>query len=190
MPLNKYTWSEKYGWIEDKYGISWQLTLGKVSDLGQKITPALMFIGEQFVRAEEAINFYSGIFPDSSTNLMSRYDANDELQAGKINHTQFTLAGQKYVAMDSGMRHEFNFNEGISFVVTCDNQEEIDHYWNALTKDGQERMCGWLIDKFGLSWQIVPSILSKLMQDSAKAQKVQEVFLKMRKFDISVLENV
>lgn len=187
MPLNKYPWSEKYGWVQDRYGVSWQLTLGNLAEMGQKFTPALMFTGPQFGNAEPAINRYIEIFNDSTIHFISRYVDTDPQQGGKIQHSQFSLEGRKFIAMDSGLFHDFSFTEGLSLVVECESQEEIDHYWNKLTDGGEESQCGWLKDAYGLSWQIVPSILGKLLQDAERAPKVTEAFLKMKKFDIATL---
>lgn len=187
MPLDKYDWSEKYGWIQDRYGVSWQVTLGKISDLGQKFTPALMFAGDQFGRAEEAINYYIRVFKDSTIHLIHRYPQSDEKQKGRIAYSQFSLLGQQFIAMDSALSPDLSFTEGLSLVVECDTQVEIDYYWYKLSQGGEEGQCGWLKDKFGFSWQIVPAVLSELMTDASRAPRVTEAFLKMKKFDIEAL---
>lgn len=190
MELDKYNWSERYGWVQDRFGVNWQLSYGKLKDVGQKFTPTLMFVGKQHGRAEEAINFYTSVFDNSSTVGVLRYTAEDNDVAGTIKHAQFKLNGNVFMAMDSGHDHQFQFNEGISLVVNCETQQEIDYYWNKLTSEGgQESMCGWLKDKFGVSWQIVPAILGKLMSDPLKAPRVVEAFMKMKKFDIEKLVN-
>ncbi|GAB3229150.1 VOC family protein [Algoriphagus aestuariicola] len=189
MPLDSYPWSKKYGWVQDKFGVSWQLESNVPEGIRQRYVPALMFTGEQFGRAEEALAFYTSTFPDSSTRFISRYgnDAGD--QEGKINHAQFLLNGQLFAAMDSSFSHQFGFTEGMSLVIPCDSQEEIDFFWKKLTEDGEESMCGWVKDKFGVSWQIVPTVLPDLISDPEKGQRVVEAFLKMKKFDIKALEN-
>lgn len=190
MPLNKYPWSEKYGWLNDQYGISWQLTLGNEAELGQKITPLLMFTQTKAGKAEQAIQYYSGIFEDSSVKMIARYEPGEPDITGTIKHAQFKLGGQLFMAMDSSMAHAFSFNEGISFVITCDNQEEIDHYWDKLTEGGEESMCGWLKDRFGVSWQIVPAILGELMTgEPQKANRSMQALLQMKKLDIEKLQN-
>ena len=147
-----------------------------------------MFTHDQFGKAEEAIHFYTGLFPNSSTTGILKYSKEDEDEEGKVKHAQFSIDGFVMMAMDSSFDHPFRFSEGISIAVDCDTQEEIDHYWDKMTADGgEESMCGWLKDKFGVSWQIVPAILPKLMADPEKSQKVIEAFMKMRKFDIDVL---
>ena len=187
MPLDKYEWSEKYGWVQDKFGISWQLAYGLMEEVGQKFSPTLMFTNQQAGKAEQAINFYTSIFEDSSVVGINKYGANDNDVAGTIKHARFKLGQHVFMAMDSSMPHPFSFTEGISFVVECETQEEIDYYWDKLTEGGQESMCGWLKDKFGVSWQIVPAILGKLMSDPEKAPRVIQAFLQMKKFDIEKL---
>jgi predicted 3-demethylubiquinone-9 3-methyltransferase (glyoxalase superfamily) len=188
MPLNKYDWSEKYGWVNDRYGVSWQLTIGRVDDMGQKITAALMFTGDEFGKAEEAVQFYSSVFKPSTSHFLFRYPETDPLQKGKVAHGQFSLLDQKFIVLDSGMDHNFNFTEGLSLVVDCDSQKEIDHYWDGLSKGGEESMCGWLKDPFGVSWQIVPSVLPELMRDPENGPKVMQAIMKMKKLDIQKLE--
>lgn len=188
MPLDKYKWSEKYGWINDKYGISWQFWLGKIEEVGQRITPSLLFTGSQYGRAEEAIKHYSAIFKNPQLEDILRYGNNETPeQVGKVKHAQIALNGQKFMFMDSAQPHKFTFSEGVSFTIHCKTQDEIDYYWEKLTESGEESMCGWLKDKFGVSWQVIPTILSKLMSDPAKAGKAAQAFMQMRKFDIEKL---
>ena len=188
MPLDKYPWGEKYGWINDKHGISWQFSLGKLSDVGQKITPCLLFTGKQYGRAEEALNHYSSIFKNSKVDGILRYGKNESPdEEGKVKHAQFGLNGQKFMVMDSAQPHNFTFSEGVSLTIHCQTQEEIDYYWGKLTESGEESMCGWLKDKFGVSWQVIPTILNKIMSDPAKAGKAAQAFMSMRKFNIEQL---
>ena len=188
MPLDKYPWGEKYGWINDKYGISWQFSLGKLSDVGQKITPCLLFTGKQYGRAEEALNHYSSIFKNSKVDGILRYGKNESPdEEGKVKHAQFGLNGQKFMVMDNAQPHNFTFSEGVSLTIHCQTQEEIDYYWGKLTESGEESMCGWLKDKFGVSWQVIPTILNKIMSDPAKAGKAAQAFMSMRKFNIEQL---
>ena len=185
MALDKYPWGEKYGWVNDKYGISWQLSLGNINDVGQKITTCLLFTGKQYGRAEEAINHYSSIFKKSKLDGILRY-GNNELPdiEGKVKHAQMGLDGYKIMLMESAGQHNFTFTEGVSLTIHCETQEEIDYYWERLTESGAESMCGWLKDKFGVSWQIVPTILNKIMSDPAKAGKAAQAFMAMRKLNI------
>lgn len=189
MPLDKYGWSDWYGWVQDKYGVSWQLFLGTKPDLKQRINPTLMFTGKQHGNAEKALNYYTSIFDNSNIQGILRYDADENEVEGTVKHSQFTLNGYTMMAMDSSIDHNFQFSEGLSLVVTCDTQEEIDYYWDNLKKGGTEDQCGWLKDQFGVSWQIVPKILGELMQDQEKATRVVAEFMKMKKFDIEKLKN-
>ena len=189
MPLDSYDWSPKYGWAEDKYGVSWQLTLGKREDMGQKFTPNFMFTKEYFGKAEAAIEHYTSIFPKSATHGSFRYPEGDPVQGGKMAHAQFDLLGSRFIAMDSGMEHTFTFTEGVSLVIDCDTQEQIDYFWEKLTEGGEESRCGWLKDKFGISWQVIPSMLGALMSDPERAPRVGEALLKMVKLDIDALVN-
>jgi predicted 3-demethylubiquinone-9 3-methyltransferase (glyoxalase superfamily) len=189
MPYGKYDWSEKYGWLNDRYGVNWQLSMGKIKTIGQKFTPVMMFTGEQNGRAEEAINFYISVFKNSSVRSILRYSKGENEVEGAVQHAQFYLGKHLFMAMDSSLHHNFNFNKAVSFVVDCDSQKEIDYYWDNLTRGGHEDQCGWLTDQFGISWQIVPSILGELMSDIKRSEKVTKAFLQMRKFEIAKLIN-
>lgn len=189
MPLDAYPWSERYGWVQDKFGVSWQLALGKLEEVGQKFTPSLLFTGQQAGKAEEAIHFYTSLFDSTSIVGILRYNAQDQDVEGTVKHAQFKLGQQVFMAMDSSFPHAFGFNEGISLVIPCDTQEEIDHYWNKLTEGGQEGQCGWLKDRYGVSWQVVPAILGQLMSDPEKAPRVSRAFMQMKKLDLQQLIN-
>ena len=192
MELGAYPFSERYGWTGDKYGLSWQIMAMGDRPIKQKIIPTLMYVGEQAGKAEEAIKLYTSVFEASSIGGVDRYGKGEEPdKEGTIRHAGFTLEGQEFAAMDSAHDHKFTFNEAVSFLRTCETQEEIDRFWAKLTADGgQESMCGWLKDKFGVSWQIAPSILEKMLRDPdiRKVERVTEAFLKMKKFDIAELE--
>ena len=185
MPLDKYPWSEKYGWVSDRFGISWQIALGNISDVGQKITPCLMFTGNQYGKADEAIAHYSSIFKNVKVDGILRYGANESPdQEGKVKHAQLALNDHKFMIMESAAQHNFSFTEGVSLTVYCETQKEIDYYWEKLTESGKESMCGWLKDKFGVSWQIIPTVLGKIMSEPAKAGKAAQAFMAMRKLNI------
>jgi predicted 3-demethylubiquinone-9 3-methyltransferase (glyoxalase superfamily) len=186
MPLSHYPWSEKYGFIQDKYNVSWQLSLAK-PDEEPTVFPSLMFTGAQNGQAEKAINFYTSLFKNSDTEIIAKYEAGEQDVEGNLKYGQFKLDGQRFSAMDSSIAHPFTFNEGVSLVVNCDTQEEIDFYWLNLSNGGKESMCGWCQDSFGVWWQIVPSILGSLMTDPAKAGKVGAALMKMNKLDIAGL---
>jgi predicted 3-demethylubiquinone-9 3-methyltransferase (glyoxalase superfamily) len=191
MPLDSYPFSERYGWTEDRYGLSWQVMYAGDEAIQQRITPTLMFVGEVCGRAEEAIDLYTSVFPYSKVGHVLRYAKGEEPdQEGTIKHAGFTLAGQEFAAMDSARDHDFGFNEAISFMVSCDTQEEIDYYWDSLSTVPEAEQCGWLKDKYGVSWQIVPSVLGELMTGGTEEQtaRVIEAFLQMKKFDIAELK--
>ena len=190
MPLDAYTFSEKYGWLEDKYGLSWQLMYRKDRGIRQKITPTLMFTGGNNGKTEEAMRYYASIFNDSKVGEISRYGPGWEPNSPEaINHGEFTLDGNDYIAMDSAYEHGFTFNEALSLMVYCDTQEEIDHFWNLLSAVPDAEQCGWLKDKYGVSWQIVPTVMDEMMgdKDPARSARVTEAFLKMKKLDIAEL---
>ena len=187
MPLDKYPWSERYGWCTDKYGVNWQLMTS--SNMGEdRIFPALMFTGENSGKAGEAIRFYTSLFPGSSVKTLHRYLPGEGDVEGYIKHGQFYLGEKLFVAMDSSGPHAFRFSEGVSFVVECETQEELDHYWNSLTKDGSESRCGWCKDKFGVSWQVIPAALGTWMNDPERTSRVVPVLLQMNKLDIAILK--
>ncbi|WP_276360346.1 VOC family protein [Daejeonella sp. H1SJ63] len=188
IPIGKYDWSERYGWLQDRFGLTWQISLISDAPVKQKIRSSMLFTGDKFGMAESVINFYTSVFDHSSTELLMHYPEGSE-NAGKVLYSEFKLDHQNMIAMDGPGVHDYTFNEGVSFVVECESQKEIDYYWNRLTEGGQESMCGWLKDKFGVSWQIVPAVLGKLMSDPLKAPNVIQAFLKMKKFDIETLLN-
>jgi predicted 3-demethylubiquinone-9 3-methyltransferase (glyoxalase superfamily) len=151
--------------------------------LTQKVTPFLWFDAD----AEEAVKFYTSVFPNSRILSTSRYPEGSRGPAGTVMTIDFELAGQRLTALNGGPH--FKFNEAISFVVSCDTQAEIDAYWDRLTSNGGRAVqCGWLTDRFGLSWQIVPSILMELVKDPAKGPRVMAALMKMMKLDIAGLK--
>ncbi len=190
MPLQRYDWSEKYGWLNDKYGLSWQVALGTQGEEVQTITPFLMFVGEQHGRAEEALRFYTSVFGDSSITGIMRYGPKESEPEGAVKHAHFSLQGQTFTVMDSALAHDFTFIEAISFIVNCVSQKEVDDFWNKLSAVPEAEQCGWLKDKFGVSWQIVPTALPELLSDPdpAKSQRVMQAMLEMKKIDIAALE--
>lgn len=188
MPLQPYPFSSKFGWLEDKYGLSWQLYMGTGD---QKITPFLMFVGPQHGKAEEAINFYKSLFKKASVAHILHYDAGENGQPGTVKHALFQLLGCPFMAMDSNLEHNFSFTNAISFYVECESQEEIDDLWRALSAVPEAEQCGWLQDKYGISWQIIPAVLPELMRDPdpEKASRVMQAILQMKKIDIAALQH-
>ncbi|ULQ57688.1 VOC family protein [Flavihumibacter rivuli] len=191
MPLNKYDWSPRYGWLQDKFGLSWQLMLGDPAQVGQKIVPCMLFVGNQYGNGEAAIRLYTGIFPGSSVSSLFHYGPQHAQMEGKLMHGQFRLGDTVMKAMDGFGDHQFGFNEAFSFFIHCKDQEEVDYFWGKLLEGGgMEQQCGWLKDKFGVSWQVVPERFAELMggPDRAKADRVMKALMGMKKINLQVLE--
>lgn len=199
MPLGSYPFSERYGWLEDRYGLSWQVILADGREMKQRITPAFMFVGGVCGKAEVAINFYAEVFKNSpagaegstNANVLARYGKGEEPdKEGTVRYASFALLGQEFVAMDSAREHKFAFNEAVSFMVPCDTQREIDYFWEKLSANPNAGQCGWLKDKYGLSWQITPTGLNEMLggSDKERTARVTQAFLKMTKFDIDALK--
>jgi predicted 3-demethylubiquinone-9 3-methyltransferase (glyoxalase superfamily) len=194
MDIGSYPFAEKYGWVQDKYGVSWQLMYSSTMKAPQKITPTLMFAGDICGRAEEAVNFYTSVFHNSTIDYISKYgeDGDDEQieTNGVIKHAGITIEHFHMALMDSGKKSPLTFQQAVSFVVNCADQTEVDYYWEKLTAGGTEIQCGWLNDKFGIPWQVVPTAMEKMLSEGTAEQKarVTEAFMKMKKFDIKLLE--
>jgi predicted 3-demethylubiquinone-9 3-methyltransferase (glyoxalase superfamily) len=186
MALGAYPFSERYGWLIDRFGVSWQLFLG---DRPQKIAPALMFVGEKQGRAEEAMNFYISRFANSGITMIARYEPGEQGPEGGVKHGTFTLDGNEFVAFDSHVQSDYRITPAVSFVVNCRTQEEVDAFWAGLSAGGQPGQCGWLTDRYGVSWQIVPAVLGRMMQDEdpEKSERVMKALLKMNKIDMETL---
>jgi len=185
MDLGAYPFAEKYGWITDRFGLNWQLMVG---ELPQKAYPSLMFTGDNCGRAEEALGLYASIFKDGKAGTLSRYGANAAPDAeGSLNYAELYAGGTWLSMMDSARPYDFSFDEGVSLYVTCEDQAEIDYYWQRLSEGGKEGNCGWLEDRYGVRWQIVPRVLGELLADPARAPRVVEAFMKMGKFEVEAL---
>ncbi|WP_138858580.1 VOC family protein [Exiguobacterium mexicanum] len=194
MPLDTYDFSERYGWLKDKHGVSWQIMHSGGMDI-QTVTPCFLFVGDVFGRAEAAMNDWISIFPDSYVleDHLIRYEATDgpELE-GKLNYARFVLSGREFVTMDSAENHQFAFNEMQSLIAFCETQAEIDDYWAKLSVVPEAEQCGWLQDRYGVSWQIVPWEMEEMLTTGTKEQlaRVTEAFLPMKKIDVKALRNV
>ncbi|HWU24276.1 MAG TPA: VOC family protein [Candidatus Paceibacterota bacterium] len=189
MPLQEYSFSKWYGWIQDRYGVSWQLMLTNPEGEPRPfITPAMMFTGANAGRAEEALNFYTSIFEDGKLGTLARYPAGPD--EGKLMYSDFYIHNSWLAAMDSSLDHKFNFNEAVSLLVSCDSQEEIDEYWSKLSAVPEAEQCGWLKDKFGVSWQISPVLMEKMMSEGTPEQvsRVTQAFMQMKKFNLAELQ--
>jgi predicted 3-demethylubiquinone-9 3-methyltransferase (glyoxalase superfamily) len=192
MPLDKYPFSERYGWIADKYGVSWQLILtDPEGDPRPPIVPSLLFVNEVAGQAEAAMNFYLSVFKSSKQGLMARYPQGMEPdKEGTLMFADFMLENQWFAAMDSAHEHQFNFNEAISLMIYCDTQAEIDDYWQQLSAVPEAEQCGWLKDRYGVSWLIVPTVMDEMMAKGTAKQidRLTQAFLPMKKLVIAELE--
>ncbi len=188
MPLDKYPFSERFGWLNDKFGVSWRVNLAV--DSLQKITASLMFCGANEGRAEEAMKLYTSIFKNSKIVQTHRFEEGQGGTVGHVKHGVFDLDGEQFIAFDAPGNHAFNFNEGVSFIVNCKTQEEINDFWSKLTEGGRPSQCGWLSDKFGVSWQIVPTVLVDMLQEKepARYENVMNALMQMTKLDIDALK--
>ena len=189
MELDSYPWSESYAWVEDQYGISWQIYYTK--EYKQKFSPVMMFTGQNNGKCKEALNYYTTVFPNSNIESVMEYEEGQGDTAGNVAHSQFNINDYLMMAMDSSHGHKVNFTEGTSMTIMTKDQEETDYYWNEFTKEGQESMCGWLKDKYGFSWQIVPNRLIELTNthEVEKAQKAFGAMMKMKKIIIKDIED-
>ena len=189
MPAGSYPWSERYAWVTDRFGVSWQVITAREWPNGATIVPCLMFADAQHGRAEEAISQYTTVFPRSRVEELHRYTA-ERGPEGKIVHGRFWLAGQPLIAMDSHEARGATFNEGLSFQVMCKDQTTLDRYWAALSEGGEPGPCGWLKDRFGLSWQVVPKSMGAWMThpDPKARDRAFQAMLGMKKLDIAKLD--
>lgn len=192
MPIQEYPFSKRYGWLEDKYGLSWQLILTDPDgEQRPDILPSLLFVEEMYGKAEEAINFYLSVFKESKKGLIATYPAATEPnKEGALMFGDFKLLDRWFAAMDGALEHKFAFNEAVSFIVNCDTQEEIDYYWEKLSAVPESEQCGWLKDKFGVSWQVSPAEMETMMatKDREKLDRITQSFLKMKKIDLAEIK--
>lgn len=192
MPLGEYPFSERYGWVQDQFGVSWQLILtDPAGEPRPFIIPSLMFAGEQTNRAEEATEFYRQAFKSSRLGTMARYpEPTGPANAGSLMFADFMLENQWFAAMDSGAEQGLTFNEAVSLLVNCDDQEEIDYFWERLSADPESEQCGWLKDKFGVSWQISSAVVNDMLANGTPEQidRITQAFMPMKKLDIARLE--
>lgn len=192
MPLDAYPFNPRFGWVQDRFGVSWQLALSETNAAGQpSITPSLLFVGANCGKAEDAISFYTSVFSKSAVGHVMRYGPDQAPdREGTVMHADFMLAGQPFTIGESAWPHEFAFNEAISFIVTCDSQAEIDACWERLSAVPEAEQCGWLKDRYGLSWQIVPAAMGEMMSNGSPEQiaRVTQAFLPMKKLDLAILQ--
>ncbi|MEZ5962277.1 MAG: VOC family protein [Planctomycetota bacterium] len=189
MPLGTYPWSERYGWVQDRFGVSWQVMKRPPGAAGATIVPCLLFVGARFGQAAAALQAYAGIFPGGHVERLEHY-ARGEGPTDMVKHGRVTLAGQALIASDGPGEHAFSFNEAVSLQVQCDEQAEIDRYWAALAAGGEPGPCGWLKDRFGVSWQVAPRGLGTWLgsDDEAARDRTFAAMLAMGKLDVAALQ--
>ena len=189
MPLGEYPWSARYAWIEDRFGVSWQI-MARPEAREPAIVPCLMYAGEHHGGAREAIDAYVGAIPNSRVLEVETFAEGEGGEAGTVKQGRFELAGHTMVAMDGGTGHAFGFDEGASLQVLCSAQAEVDRVWSALAVGGEEGPCGWVRDRFGLWWQVVPEAMATWMSsdDAAARDRVFRAMLSMGKLDVDALE--
>jgi predicted 3-demethylubiquinone-9 3-methyltransferase (glyoxalase superfamily) len=192
MPLDSYPFSKRYGWVEDKYGVSWQLIL--TDPTGEErpvIVPSLLFTEPMAGKANEAIDFYCDVFKDSKRgNTAPRPEDMGPDKAGTLMYADYYLDQTWLAAMDSAHPHGFSFNDAVSLLIPCETQEEIDYYWSALSADGEAGQCGWLKDKYGVSWQVASTVMFDALKNGTPEQiaRVTQVFMTMKKVHIATLQ--
>ena len=187
MPLGAYPFSERFGWVADRYGLSWQINLGPRR---QKVMPALMFTGKQAGRAEEAMRLYSSLFDGSDIAHVEHFGPGDEGNIpGSVKFAVFHLGGRDFAAMDSAFDHGFTFNEAISLMIPCESQQDVDTLWAQLSKDPDAEQCGWCKDSFGVSWQVTPAEMLEMLSspDRAGVKRVMDAFMPMHKLELEPL---
>ena len=191
MELGQYPWSERYGWFSDRYGVSWQVAIDPEADA--RIVPSMLFVGELCGQAEQAMRFYTSVFRDAEIGEIFRYGPGQEPEKeGTVMYGPFRVEGQSFVAMDSTADHRFGFTEGVSLVVDARTQDEIEYYWSKLSAVAESGQCGWLKDRFGVSWQVFPvTEMNELLssRDGDAASRVMEALLAMKKIDLAKLRD-
>ena len=191
MPLGTYPFSQRYAWISDRFGLNWQIMLVENINEHKKIRPSLLFGLEVCGKAREAMDYYISVFSVTKVGYVNHYlegEAND-LRA-KINYGELDIFDLEMVMMDHGYGGDATFNEAISFIIHCEDQKEIDYYWEKLSFVPEAEACGWVKDQFGISWQIIPKMMEELLSNGTEEEleRITEAFLKMKKFDIVALE--
>ncbi len=186
MPLDTYPFSEKFAWISDKFGVSWQISVGKKPKL---ISNSIMLVGDKVGKAEEAINYYVSVFKNSSVEMISHYEEGEGDEVGRVMYSAFTLGGEQFTLMESGMGHTFEVGSAISFYVACADQAEVDYFWEKLSHTPEAEQCGWVKDRYGISWQIVPKALEETVggKDPEGSKRALDAMMQMKKLDVQKL---
>jgi predicted 3-demethylubiquinone-9 3-methyltransferase (glyoxalase superfamily) len=191
MELGEYPWSARYAWVQDRFGVSWQVMTAEEAREGAVVVPCLMFTGDVHGRAEEALRLYVDAFPGGTIEALERYTA-EEGPEGTIKHGRASLGSQRLVTMDSHLEHGARFSEAVSLQVLCRDQDEVDYFWAKLSDGGEEGPCGWLKDRFGVSWQVVPTSFIEMVKSGEAGgpgyERAFQAMLAMKKLDIAALE--
>ena len=191
MELGTYPFNERFGWLNDKYGLSWQL-MYVTEPTEQKIYPSLLFVGDQYRKVDEALAFYADVFANTAVGEVYRYGTNEGGEDPEaVMFSSIRLEGTSFLLSESSLEHNFSFNESISFIVYCEDQAEIDYYWEKMSAVPEAEQCGWLKDQFGVSWQITPREMDEMMKSDDEAAKARAVasFLPMKKLDIQAIRD-
>lgn len=177
MPLGEYPFSPHYGWVQDRYGVSWQLMLTDPTGGPRPfVITQIMFSGDAQDKAREAVDFYLSLFDDGAVGTVIGYpEASGTAAAGSVMIGDFRIGEQWFSFMDSNVRHEFGFTPGVSLEIRCADQAEIDHFWNALSAVPEAEQCGWLVDRYGVSWQVVPESIGELLAKPGAYQRMLEM---------------
>lgn len=191
MPLDTYPFSERFGFVQDKYGVSWQLMLtNPEGDPRPPIVPAMMFVNDNCGNAKEAVDFYLSVFPKAKLGGQHFYGPDmPPNQEGNVMFSDFQAGNYWLAAVDAGGEHGFGFSEGVSFIIRCENQDEVDYYWDALNANPDDGQCGWLKDKFGVTWQIVPTLVHDMFYGGYPdaIARAMPIAFSMKKIDIETL---
>lgn len=190
MPLDTYPFSKRYGWLQDRFGVTWQLMLtDPAGDPRPFITPMLLFTNAAAGRAEEALEFCKEVFKGKRGTSAYFPAGMEPEKEGSLMFGDLNILNTWIAAMDSHNKHEFSFNEAVSLLIPCETQEEIDYYWEKLSAVPEAEQCGWLKDKFGVSWQVSPAALDEMMRGTPEqVGRVTQAFLHMKKFDLAALK--
>lgn len=191
VPLSETYFGKQYGWVQDRYGLSWQLVLlRRGGEEPPSIIPMLLFTEKVYGKAEEAAHYYVSVFKNALHGQVVRHGPDSPYEKeGTVMYMDFMLENQWFAAADSGLKHGFSFNEAVSFMVYCEDQEEIDYYWGRLSAYPEAEQCGWLKDRWGVSWQIVPEIMDEMLTKGTSSQlrRLVKATLEMKKLDLSKL---
>ncbi|MDP2814144.1 MAG: VOC family protein [Erysipelotrichaceae bacterium] len=191
MPLQEYPFCPLYGWIQDRFGLSWQLMLLRPGDITHKIIYSFLFSQAHNGLSEAAAHYYMDVFEEGELNMLEYYEPNEVSPTNaKVKYLNFNIVGEQFSMMDNAYDTKYDFNEGFSFMIMCENQAEIDYYWEKLSHNPEAEQCGWCKDRFGVSWQIVAANWDEVLFKGTEEEKarVTEAFLQMKKFDLAQLE--